>query len=547
MDPHGIGRAAFGVWRAMLANPQAIVEAQIGLAAGWTEVVARALGDSAGRAPSPPIVEPAPGDKRWKHPAWTTNAVFDAMKQGYLLASRSVMESIDAAEGVDAATKARVRFFAKQFCDAMSPTNFAFLNPAVIEETVRSGGRNIERGTKQMLEDAAHNGGRPSLVDKTAFAVGENLALSPGSVVYRNELIEVIQYAPATPDVYARPLLIVPPWINKYYILDLQPQNSFVKYAVDRGIQTFVVSWRNPDASLAHLRFEDYLFSGSLRAAEVVREISGSPDLNQLGYCLGGTLTSMQLAYLAKTDRAMVNSVTFLAALTDFSEAGDIGALLDVDAVERIEDDMERRGVFGADRMSDAFNLLRSNDLIWNVAIERYLLGKPAPALDLLYWNGDATAMPAAMHSYYLRNMYVNDRLAKGELVVRDVPIELGAIENDAFVVASIEDHIAPWTSVYKMTASLGGNVSFRLGHSGHIAGIVNPPSAGKGRHWTNDANPVAAAEWLAGATEHAGSWWPEWLAWIVARSGDTIPARTEPGSQTYPALVAAPGTYVFG
>jgi polyhydroxyalkanoate synthase len=503
--------------------------------------------DSAATEARAPLIEPGPGDKRWKHPAWTSNAVLDAIKQAYLLTSRSLLETVDAAEGLDAREKARMRFFARQFCDAMSPTNFAFLNPAVVEETARSGGRNLLRGTQHLLEDALHNGGRPALVDKTAFAVGKNLAISRGSVVYRNELIEVIQYEPTTPDVFARPLLIVPPWINKYYVLDLQPHNSFIKYATDHGIATFVISWRNPDASLAHLRFEDYLFSGSLAAGAVVREITGSPEINQLGYCLGGTLTSMQLAYHAKTSPGIVNAVTSLASLTDFSDAGDIAALLARDAVESMEEDMEVHGVFAAEKMTDAFTLLRSNDLIWNVAIDRYLLGKPAPAFDLLYWNDDATAMPAAMHSYYLRNMYLENRFAKGELSVRGVPIELGTIENDVYLVASIEDHIAPWKSVYRMTDLFGGDVRFRLGHSGHIAGIVNPPGSGKGRFWSNDRTPGTAADWFAGATEHAGSWWPDWLAWITARSGEKKPAVAEAGSKTYPVLDAAPGTYVFG
>lgn len=547
MDPAGIGRAALTVWSAMLTQPQAILDAQLAVAAGWTDVVARALGATASHGPSEPIVQPLPGDNRWKHEAWTENPVFDAMKQAYLLASRTLLESIDRAEGVDEATKTRVRFFAKQFCDAMSPTNFAFLNPAVIEETVRSGGSNIERGAKHLLDDVTNNGARPALVDRTAFKVGENIAISPGSVVFRNELIEVIEYAPSTRDVYARPLLVVPPWINKYYVLDLRPENSFVKYAVDNGLQTFVVSWRNPDASLAGMRFEDYLFEGSLAAVEAVREIAGTPDVNQIGYCIGGTLTAMQLAYLAKTDSRRVNAATFFAALTDFGEAGEIGALLGPEAIDAIESEMDAHGVFGAAKMADAFNLLRPNDLIWNVAINRYLLGKPAPAFDLLYWNDDSTAMPAAMHSYYLRNMYQHNRLAKGELEIRGVPIDLGAIRNDAYLVASVEDHIAPWKSVYKMTQSFGGPVRFRLGHSGHIAGIINPPGASKGKHWKNDATPADPDSWLEGAIEAAGSWWPDWLAWIETRSGSKVRARTQPGSIKNPALEGAPGSYVFG
>jgi polyhydroxyalkanoate synthase len=341
--------------------------------------------------------------------------------------------------------------------------------------------------------------------------------------------------------------LIVPPWINKYYILDLQPANSFVKFATDNGLQTFVISWRNPSAAQAATRFEDYLFSGAIAAAEVVREIVGSPDVNQVGYCIGGTLSAMQLAYLAKIDRTLVHAATFLATLTDFSEAGDIGALLEPQTVAQIERDMDAEGVFGSQKMSDAFASLRANDLVWNVAIDRYLLGKPAPAHDLLFWNADATAMPAAMHAYYLRNMYGRNALARGELAVESVPIDLGAIRNDIYLVAPVADHIAPWKSVFKLRDLVRADVRFRLSRSGHIAGIINPPGSGKGGFWKNDARATSPDTWLAGASEAAGSWWPDWLAWIVERSGPQTAAPTALGSEKYPALQGAPGTYVFG
>jgi polyhydroxyalkanoate synthase len=540
-----IERAAAVIWQAMLAQPQAILDAQLALASAWSDATAQAFTGTA--VPAEPLVVPAPDDRRFAHPAWTDNPVFDAMKQAYLLSTRSLLESVDRAPALDDAARARLRIFVKHFCDALSPTNFAFLNPAVIEETARTGGKNFERGLAHLVDDVAHNGGRPALVDRSAFAVGGNVATSRGSVVFRNDLIELIQYEPTTPSVRARPLLIVPPWINKYYILDLQEHNSFVKFATDHGLQTFVVSWRNPDASHASVGFEDYLFSGALAAARVTREIAGSPDVNQLGYCIGGTLTAMQLAYLAKTDPQLVHAATFLATLVDFSQAGDLATLLETQTVAQIEKDLGAEGIFAAQKMSDAFTSLRANDLVWNVAIDRYLLGKPAPALDLLFWNADATAMPAAMHAYYLRNMYVHNALAKGELAVEGVSIDLGAIANDAYVVAPVADHIAPWKSVYKMRELFGGDVRLRLGSGGHIAGIINPPGAGKGGYWTNDAPAEGADSWLAGASEHAGSWWPDWLQWMLERSGPEVPRPATIGSQKYPALEEAPGTYVFG
>jgi polyhydroxyalkanoate synthase len=346
--------------------------------------------------------------------------------------------------------------------------------------------------------------------------------------------------------VYERPLVIVPPWINKYYILDLQPANSLIKYATDTGLSTFVVSWRNPDASLAGLGFGDYLELGPLTAIRVAREIAGSEDVNQIGYCIGGTLTAMELAYLAKTDPDRVRAVTFFAALTDFADVGDLRHFLGEEALAFLEQKLDEEGVLPASHMADTFNMLRANDLIWNVAVNRYLLGKDAPKFDLLYWNSDATRMPAAMHKYYLNHMYVRNDLAAGKLEHDGVRIDLRSIKNDVYTVASIEDHIAPWRSVYKMTQSFGGQIRFRLGHSGHIAGIVNPPASGKGNYWESDANPPTADEWLARARKHPGSWWPDWQAWIGERSGERVPASLSPGSAAYPPLGPAPGTYVL-
>ncbi|GAC1521059.1 MAG: class I poly(R)-hydroxyalkanoic acid synthase [Vulcanimicrobiaceae bacterium] len=550
LDPLGINKAALDVWKAMATSPESIVQTQLTLANAWMTVAARTVtaATSPGASGEKPaaVIEPASGDNRWKHAAWKENPIFDSLKQGYLLATQAVLDGIDRAPDIDEETKHRVKFFAKQFCDAMSPTNFAFLNPAVIEETIKTGGANLTKGAQHIADDMRENDGRPALVDKTAFAVGKNVATSKGEVVFRNDLIELIQYAPTTETVYERPLVVVPPWINKFYVLDLQPANSLIKYATDNGIQTFVVSWRNPDLALGHLGFEDYLELGPLAAGNAARSIAGTRDINQIGYCIGGTLTAMELAYLAKADPSLVNAVTFFAALTDFEDAGEIKNFIGPDALAFISKKLDADGVLPASDMADTFSMLRANDLIWNVAVNRYLLGKDAPKFDLLYWNSDATRMPAEMHRYYLLNMYVHNALAKGELSYRGVPVDLHDIKNDVYSVASIEDHIAPWRSVYKMTQMFSGETRFRLGHSGHIAGIINAPASGKGTHWIADQNPPTADEWFANATKHAGSWWPDWMAWLTERSGEKKPAPTRLGNEKYPALVPAPGTYVL-
>ena len=394
LDPLGLNKAAAEVWQSLFAHPEAIAQTQLDFAKAWLTVASRALTALSGEEKPAAVIEPARGDNRWKHQAWSENPVFDAMKQGYLLATQGILDGIDRAPDVDPQTRARVKYFAKQFCDAMSPTNFPWLNPAVIEETLRTGGKNLQKGIENALEDERENHGRPALVDKSAFQVGKNVATSKGEVVFRNELIEIIQYAPTTETVYARPLLIVPPWINKFYILDLQPANSLIKYATDGGVQTFVISWRNPDASLRDLSFRDYMHLGPLTAAGVARDIAGSADVNQIGYCIGGTLTALELAYIAKKDPTLVNAVTFFAALVDFAEPGDIKNFMGPEALAFIEEKMREDGVLPASEMADTFNMLRANDLIWNVAVNRYLLGKDAPAFDLLYWKATRPACP---------------------------------------------------------------------------------------------------------------------------------------------------------
>ncbi len=543
-DPFGIVRSSTDVWRAMIADPEHLLRSQQKLADAWIGLVKQSAGRALGE-PAAEVIVPEKGDKRFTHGMWTDNPSLSALKQAYLIASEAVISSIQATEGVDVKTVRRAKFFARQFIDAMSPSNVAFFNPAVIEETMRTGGQNLAKGMKNLLQDLCENDGRVALVDKSAFEIGRNVATTPGKVVYRNELAELIEYAPTTPTVYARPVLVIPPWINKYYVLDLQPANSFIKNLVDCGYTTFVISWRNPDAAMAQTSMDDYLQKGALECSRVAAQIAGTPEVNLVAYCIGGTLAAMLLAYLAARNERLVNSATLLASLIDFEDAGEIDAFLGDDALAHLEHKMSERGYLHGSEMGDTFNMLRSNDLIWSVAVNRYLLGKDAPAFDLLYWNSDSTRMPHAMHSYYLHNMYRENNLVKPNVLrVLDTPIDLGRVGNDVYCVGTLEDHIAPWPSVYKTTQLFSGKVEFRLAHSGHIAGIVNPPSKQKGHWWSAQSNPAASDEWRASARQHAGSWWPDWNDWLAQRSGTRVKAR-KTGNKKYPPMEDAPGSYV--
>ena len=551
-DPLGVGAMSMEVWRAMMATPGKLLEAQIELANSFADVAARD-GMAAANAEPPagePVIAPEPGDRRFTNAAWTSNPYFDALKQGYLLATKAVLDSIDRAEGIDDTTRRRVKFFAKQFTDAMSPTNVPWFNPEVLEETLRSGGANFRRGLENIAADQRANAGRPALVDESAFSVGKNVATTAGKVVFRNELIELIQYAPTQAQVYARPLVIVPPWINKFYILDLQAANSFVKYASDEGRNTFVVSWRNPDVSLANLTWADYMRLGPLTAMRVAAEIAGSKSVDAIGYCIGGTLLATALAFLARKKAKLVNSATFFAALVDFTDPGELMSFLSNEALAFIEDQMNEEGVLSGRAMADTFNMLRANDLIWGVAVNRYLLGKDAPAFDLLYWNSDATRIPRATHSYYLREMYVANNLSKPDaLDVDGVPIDLRRVKLPTYCVATQDDHIAPWRSVYAMTRLFSGETTFRLGASGHIAGIISPPGKKKAVWWgppPGASNPPAPDAWFAAAPKHEGSWWPDWIAWLAQRSPGKMDAPAATGSAKYEPLADAPGTYVL-
>ncbi len=543
MDPFGVGKATLDVWQAMIKEPDRLAESQAHFAKLWIDLWTR----SAGANGEAPVVSPESGDRRFANAAWSENPALDTLKQAYLLVTQAFLTAIDATD-VDERTKRRAKFFAKQFCDMMSPSNMAFLNPDVIEETLRSGGENLVKGWKNAAEDLTNNEGRVALVDTDAFEVGRNVGTTKGKVVFRNDMMELIQYDATTEKVHERPLIVAPPWINKYYILDLQTKNSFVGHATNAGFQTFVISWRNPDASMADVTMRDYVLRGGLEAARVAGEIAGTRDVTMNGYCLGGTLLSMLLAYLAakpaSKDDPKVAAATFMASLVDFREPGEIVNFLGEDALEHIESKMNERGYLEGREMADTFNMLRSNDLIWTPAVNRYLLGKDAPAFDLLYWNNDATRMPATMHSYYLRHMYMqNDLIVPNKLEIDGVGIDLRKIDIPSYIVATREDHIAPWRSVYALTQLISGPSTFRLANSGHIAGIVNPPGNKKAQYWASDATPSDPEVWREGATLREGSWWPDWYEWLGARSGANI---ASPKNTKYPELAEAPGTYVL-
>jgi polyhydroxyalkanoate synthase len=491
----------------------------------------------------PPVVEPEKGDKRFNAPDWQLNPLFDFIKQNYLLMASTLLKTASEIEGLNAQQQRKLVFYLRQFLDAISPTNTLFTNPQVIHETIQSGGQNLVRGMEHFMRDM--QAGQLKMTDTAAFAPGRNLAMTPGQVIYRNKLIELIQYAPTTEQVYAVPLLLIPPWINKYYILDMQPHNSLIKFLVEQGYTVFVVSWKNPDASMEETTFEDYLTLGLLAALDVVKEICGAPQVNVVGYCIGGTLLAMALSYLAAREDQSVNVATFLVSLLDFSEVGDTSVFMDEPQIEYIEGQMMLRGYLDSRSMATMFNLLRANDLIWSNMVNNYLMGKEPPAFDLLYWNNDGTRMARAAHSFYLRNTYLENNLIKpNKIVLKGIPIDLCRIQQQVYAVGTQQDHIVPWQAAWQISRLVGGPVRFVLAGSGHIAGVISPPHKGRG-YWTNDKPAENAEQWLAGAEQHKGSWWTDWVDWLSSRSGEQVPART-PGSAAHQPIMPAPGSYVL-
>ncbi len=546
LDPLNIGSAFMEMTARLIANPAKLMQAQLGFwqdyMALWQSTARRMMGIDSSR-----VIDAAPGDRRFKDDAWRNNEVFDFIKQSYLLSARYVQDVVSHVDGLDPKTAQKVDFYARQFVDAMSPSNFLLTNPEVLRKTLESGGENLVRGLNNLLADLERGKGKLTIkmTDLDAFEVGENIATTPGKVVFQNELMQLIQYAPSTEQVLKRPLLIVPPWINKYYILDLRPKNSFIRWAVAQGHTVFVVSWVNPDERLADKGFDDYAREGILASLGAIERATGERDVNAIGYCLGGTLLGTTLALMATRGDGRIKTASFFVTMLDFAEAGELGVFIDEEQLKALEEKMNRRGYLEGREMATTFNMLRANDLIWSFVVNNYLLGNEPFPFDLLYWNSNSTRMPAQMHRFYLRKMYQENLLARpGGVSIDGVPIDLGRITVPAYFISTREDHIAPWKSTYRGTQLLGGKKRFVLAGSGHIAGIVNPPQGGKYGHWVNPDLPPSPQEWLLGATEMAGSWWPDWHRW-VASHGDEMVAARQPGDRKLAAIEDAPGSYV--
>ncbi|MBN8969371.1 MAG: class I poly(R)-hydroxyalkanoic acid synthase [Rhizobiales bacterium] len=507
----------------------------------WASSVKRLAGEESER-----VISPDPRDKRFQDPEWQSNPFFEFVMQVYLLTARWAKELVRDAEGLDPHTRRKAEFYMEQICNAIAPSNFVLTNPEVLRETFASSGENLVRGMQMLAEDMAAGGGRLKIRQTSAgLDVGSHLATTPGKVIFQNEIMQLIQYTPSTETVLRTPLLIVPPWINKYYILDLKPEKSFIKWCVDQGITVFVISWVNPDASLGEKTFEDYMKLGPLAAMDVIEKATGEMKVHALGYCVGGTLLSATLAWLAEKRRVRVASATLLTTQVDFTNAGDLLVFVDEEQISAIEEEMQQAGVLEGVRMSMAFNMLRSNDLIWPYVINNYLKGQQPSTFDLLHWNSDSTRMPAANHSYYLRNCYLENRLSAGTMVLDNTILDLSKVKIPIYNLATREDHIAPPQSVLYGSQFFGGPVRYVLAGSGHIAGVINPPATGKYQYWTNDRIDYPAVEnWLKDAQEHKGSWWPDWQAWLKAIDAETIAARPV-GTGALPAIEDAPGSYV--
>ena len=544
-DELGLGKAFMELAAQMLSNPARLAESHMNLWWDymnlWQGSMLRMLG-----APAEPVAVPKDGDKRFKHEDWQEHFLFDYVKQSYLIAARWMHDQVAKVEGLDDHTKKKVDFFTRQYIDALAPSNFALTNPEVFRETVATGGQNLVKGLHNLLDDIERGGGqlKISMTDAKAFELGVNIAPTPGKVVFQNELMQLIQYEPSTKKTWKRPLLIIPPWINKYYILDLREKNSFIRWAVAEGLTVFVISWVNPDETLSHKTFEDYMTEGSLAALDAVEKATGEADVNAIGYCLGGTLLAATLGYLAAKKEKRIASATFMTALVDFTAAGELEVFIDEGQVASLERKMNERGYLEGSEMATTFNMLRANDLIWSFVINNYLLGRDPFPFDLLHWNCDSTRMPAAMHSYYLRNMYMKNALREpGALTLAGVPMDVTQVATPTYCVAAIEDHIAPWKTTYETTQILRGKSRFVLSGSGHIAGMINPPAANKYGFWTNDRVPDTADAWFAGAKQNEGSWWTDWRRWLTPFLGREVPARV-PGKGRLKVIEPAPGTY---
>lgn len=528
-----------------VSDPRKIIEAQSSLTSDflslWSATLKRVGGEE-----TAPVAAPDQRDARFKDPEWSAHPVFDFVKQAYLLGSRWAETMVEQAEDLDPHTREKARFYVKQITGALSPSNFVATNPELLRETLAQNGDNLVRGMRMLAEDIEAGRGELKIrqSDSRAFEVGVNIATTPGKVIFRNDVMELIQYAPSTETVLKRPLLIVPPWINKFYILDLNAEKSFIRWCVGQGLTVFCISWVNPDERHAAKDFESYMREGIFAALDAVEQATGEKRVTSIGYCVGGTLLGVTLAYMAAVKDKRIESATFFTTQVDFANAGELSVFVDEEQIRTIEEQMAQRGYLEGSRMAGAFNMLRPNDLIWSYAVNNYLKGKTPTPFDLLYWNADSTRMPAANHSFYLRNCYLDNKLSKGEMVLADKTLDLKKVTIPVYNLAAREDHIAPALSVFIGSQCFGGPVDYVVAGSGHIAGVVNPPSKIKYQYWTGGAPQGRYEDWLAGAEEHPGSWWPHWFAWVEKQAPKRVKARV-PGEGKLPALEDAPGSYV--
>ncbi len=546
LDPLNISKAFQDLVGSFLRDPTQLITAQIDLWQShmqlWQNSARRLIGSDVD-----PLVEPSRRDKRFRHEDWRERFVFDFLKQSYLLTASWLHETVSSASGLDEENRRKVEFYTQQYVDAISPSNFLLTNPEVLRETIDKRGENLLRGFRQLLKDLERGHGQLSITqtDMEFFEIGRNVATTPGKVVFQNDIFQLLQFNPTTDEVRTTPLLIFPPWINKYYILDLREDNSFIKWVTDQGYTVFVVSWVNPGSDLGNKSFDDYMIEGIFEALDAVTTATGVKKINTIGYCIGGTLLGATLGYMAAKKIDRIKSATFFTAQVDFEESGDLKIFIDEEQLDHLEKEMAQTGGYleGAS-MANTFNMLRSNDLIWSYVVNNYLLGKDPTRFDLLYWNADSTRMPMNLHLTYLRECYLRNNLSQGKFVLDGERINLTKVKVPVFLQSGRDDHIAPYRSVYKAAHLYSGPVTYMLAGSGHIAGVVNPPAANKYMYWTNSEVCDSVEEWQDGAEEHPGSWWPYWEKWLRKRSGPKVPAR-EPGDGKLKVIEDAPGAYV--
>jgi polyhydroxyalkanoate synthase len=546
-DPLNIKEAYLEFLEKTLSNPQKIFEIQSRFWADWLTLWSEsALSFMGGEGSN--LYTPEKGDRRFKDDEWQNSFYFNYLKQYYIMASEHMIDMVDSADDLDEETRRRLKFFMQQFTNALAPTNFLFTNPQVLRETIDTNGENLIHGLENLLNDLERGHGDLSIstTDYDAFELGKNIATTPGKVIYQNELMQLIQYTPRTKEVHKTPLLIVPPWINKFYILDLQEKNSYIKYLVENGHTVFIISWVNPDQKLAQKRFEDYMNEGVIEALYQIETETGTKECNTMGYCLGGTLLSVTLAYLAaKKKDKRIKSATFLTTMVDFELAGDMKLFMDEHQLNLLDKTMEARGVLSAKALKKTFSYLRANDLIWSFVINNYLMGREPFPFDLLYWNDDATNMPAAMHGFYMRKCYQDNLLPKaGAVTMNSTAIDMKQVKTPCYFLSAKDDHIAPWKATYATTQLFSGPKTFTLTASGHVAGVINPPAANKYHFWSSDNTPETPDEWLAPIKSQDGSWWPHWLKWVEGYTGDKTPARKVGAGKLKP-IEDAPGSYV--